>query len=61
MYQLYFIFTYSIYSYSTVFTLMLVKKKSEFSGNVEWTKKNINNDLFDVTMGSFDGPEICEI
>ena len=32
-----------------------------FSGNVEWTKKNINNDLFDVTMGSFDGAELCEL
>ena len=32
-----------------------------FSGNVEWTKKNTSNDLFDVTMGSFDGAELCEL
>ena len=28
--------------------------------NQIWTKKNSTN-LFDVTMGSFDGAEICEL
>ena len=27
--------------------------------NVVWVKKN--NPDFDVTMGSFDGPEVCEL
>ena len=26
-----------------------------------WTKKDGSNSLFDVTMGSFDGAEICEL
>ena len=37
------------------------RKSLLFSGNAEWTKKNANNDLFDVTMGSFDGAELCEL
>jgi hypothetical protein len=37
-------------------------RKSLLFGNGElWTKKYGSNSLFDVTMGSFDGAEICEL
>ena len=32
-----------------------------FCKSTEWVKKNSQNDLFDVTMGSFDGAELCEL
>jgi len=31
-----------------------------FSNDCSWEKKS-SNDLFDVTMGSFDGAEMCEL
>jgi hypothetical protein len=31
-----------------------------FSGNDQWVKKD-GNEMFDVTMGSFDGAEVCEL
>ena len=31
-----------------------------FHGNEPWTKKDNNGD-FDVTMGSYDGAEVCEL
>jgi hypothetical protein len=38
------------------------KRKSLLFGNGKlWTKKDGSNSLFDVTMGSFDGAEICEL
>ena len=37
-------------------------RKSLLFGNGKlWTKKDGSNSLFDVTMGSFDGAEICEL
>ena len=35
------------------------RKSLLFSGDAEWMKKN--GDLFDVTMGSYDGAEVCEL
>ena len=32
-----------------------------FDQSTEWVKKNMANELFDVTIGSFDGAEICEL
>ena len=29
--------------------------------NPTWVKKSDSNSLFDVTMGSYDGAEICEL
>ena len=37
------------------------RKSLLFSQGTEWVKKNSENDLFDVTMGSFDGAELCEL
>jgi len=31
-----------------------------FHGNTPWVKKS-NNSMFDVTMGSYDGAEICDL
>jgi hypothetical protein len=37
-------------------------RKSLLFGNGKlWTKKDGSNSLFDVTIGSFDGTEICEL
>ena len=35
------------------------KKSLPYHQNSPWTKKNANN-MFDVTMGSYDGAETCE-
>ena len=32
-----------------------------FGNGKLWTKKDGSNSLFDVTIGSFDGAEICEL
>lgn len=40
--------------------LMHVRQSLLFSENVPW-KKRTGNSLFDVTMGSFDGAEVCEL
>ena len=37
------------------------RKSLIFCQNTEWVKKNSQNDLFDVTMDSFDGAELCEL
>ena len=37
-----------------------VRKSVLFSGGRPWVKKN-NAGMFDATMGSFDGAEICEL
>ena len=37
------------------------RKSLLFDQSTEWVKKNTENELFDVTMGSFDGAEICEL
>ena len=39
---------------------MQVKKSVLFNGNKVWCKKE-SDSLFDVTMGSFDGTETCEL
>ena len=41
-------------------TIKHCRKSLLFSGNETWVKKNSNN-CFDVTMGSYDGAEICEL
>ena len=40
--------------------IMQTKKSLLFTDNKPWSKKDTNN-LFDVTMGSFDGAETCEL
>lgn len=40
--------------------ILNARKSFLFNEDSTWIKKN-NNDLFDVTMGSFDGAEICEL
>ena len=37
-----------------------VRKSLLFNGGTAWTKRS-SDSLFDVTMGSFDGAEICEL
>ena len=37
------------------------RKSLLFKNNDEWVKKNGENQLFDVTMGSYDGAEVCEL
>ena len=37
------------------------RKSLLFSRGEEWVKKNATDDLFDVTMGSYDGAEVCEL
>ena len=37
------------------------RKSLLFNQSTEWVKRNSENELFDVTMGSFDGAEICEL
>ena len=40
-------------------TIMHARKSLLYSGNEPWIKKN--GGIFDVTMGAFDGAEICEL
>ena len=37
------------------------KRTIVLNGEDPWKKKDSNNGLFDVTMGSFDGAESCEL
>ena len=37
------------------------RKSLLFNQSTEWVKRHSENELFDVTMGSFDGAEICEL
>ena len=39
---------------------MHCRKSLLFDNETAWTKKN-HSDIFDVTMGSFDGAEVCEL
>ena len=41
-------------------TIMHCQKSLLFNNSDIWIKKEVNND-FDVTMGSFDGAEICKL
>ena len=40
--------------------IMHTRKSLLFDNDKPWCKKN-NANMFDVTMGSFDGPEVCEL
>ena len=44
---------------STIDIIMHARKSLLFANGKTWTKRN--GDLFDVTMGSYDGAEICEL
>ena len=37
------------------------RKSLLFSVNKAWIKRDESNSMFDVTMGSFDGAEVCEL
>ena len=39
---------------------MHCQKSLLFDDETDWTKKN-HNSMFDVTMGSFHGAEVCEL
>ena len=39
---------------------MLCRKSLLFDNETAWTKKN-HSSMFDVTMGSFHGAEVCEL
>lgn len=41
--------------------IMHARKSILFKGDRQWVKKGTTDDMFDVTMGSFDGAEICEL
>ena len=41
-------------------TILHARKSLLFSGGKNWVKNN-RSSLFDVTMGSFDGAEICDL
>lgn len=40
--------------------IMHCRKSLLFDNDIAWVKKN-NNNMFDITMGSYDGAEICEL
>lgn len=40
--------------------IMHCRKSLLYDNDIAWAKKN-NNNMFDVTMGSYDGAEICEL
>ena len=44
-------------------TLMIMQAKETviFHDGEEWRKKDTDNGLFDITMGSLDGAESCEL
>ena len=41
--------------------IMHARKSLLFDKDTPWVKRDSNKNLFDVTMGSFDGAEICEL
>ena len=41
--------------------IMHSKKTLLFSGDIPWVKKDTHSGSFDVTMGSYDGAETCEL
>ena len=51
---------YTTISDNDIDIIMHCRKSLLFDNETAWTKKN-DNDMFDVTMGSFDGAEVCEL
>ena len=45
---------------STIQIIKHARKSLLFNYTVVWVKSD-GNSLFDVTMGNFDGPEVCEL
>ena len=52
---------YHAISESDISIIKHARKSLLFSKEGEWVKKTGNNELFDVTMGSYDGAEVCEL
>ena len=52
--------TIYLYSDSDIRIIKHARKSLLFNNRRAWTKKN-SATAFDVTMGSFDGPEVCEL
>ena len=51
--------SFATIEHKTLEAISLARKSLLFSKHEIWVKKD--NSSFDVTMGSFDGAEICEI
>ena len=51
---------YTTISDKDINIIMDCRKSLVFENEITWTKKN-HSDMFDVTMGSFDGAEVCEL
>ena len=51
---------YTTISDKDIDIIMHCRKSLLFDNETTWTKKN-HSDMFDVTMGSFDGAEVCEL
>ena len=51
---------YTTISDKDVNIIMHCRKSLLFDNKTSWTKKN-HSSMFDVTMGSFDGAEVCEL
>ena len=51
---------YTSISDKDIDVIMHCRKLLLFDNETAWTKKN-HNDMFDITMGSFDGAEVCEL
>ena len=58
-YNYIYIYTVNISKYNNIRIIIHTRKSLLFNNNRAWTKRN-NTNTFDVTMGSFDGAEICE-
>ena len=52
-------YTYVSIDDDTINLIMHCKKSVLFGDDSMWTKKN--GSIFDVTMGSYNGAEICEL
>ena len=51
---------YTTISDKDIDIIMHCRKSLLFDNETAWTKKN-HSDMFDLTMGSFDGAEVCEL
>ena len=51
---------YTTISDKDIDIIMHCRKSLLFDNETAWTKKNLSS-MFDVTMGSFDGAEVCEL
>ena len=51
---------YTTISDKDIDIIMHCRKSLLFDNETAWTKKN-HSSMFDVTMGSFDGAEVCEL